>query len=143
MQLIGKLYRSGSGWTADWTFVDAGKVPATRTVSDSDARRAIASGADVAADALIRRYAKVSSSEPAGTHRVAFTGLRDAGDYLRLSAMLQKMPVVRRIAPVRAEAGRVEFDLDLLTGMAGFQRMLGEDAPVVAVEGVPAEYRIR
>ncbi|MBP8804679.1 MAG: DUF2066 domain-containing protein, partial [Pseudoxanthomonas sp.] len=34
MQLIGKLYRSGAGWTADWTFVDSGKVLATRSVSD-------------------------------------------------------------------------------------------------------------
>ncbi len=143
MQLIGKLYRSGAGWTADWTFVDSGRVLATRSVSDGDARRAIASGADVAADALVQRYAKVPPSEPAGTYRVAFTGLRNAEDYLRVSAMLQKMPVVRRIAPARADGQRVEFDLDLLTGMAGFQRMLGADAPVVAVEGVPMEYRIR
>ncbi|MBE2292284.1 MAG: DUF2066 domain-containing protein [Xanthomonadaceae bacterium] len=143
MQLIGKLYRSGAGWTADWTFVDAGRVLATRSVSDGDARRAIASGADVAADALIRRYAKAPSSEPAGTYRVAFSGVRSAEDYLRLSAMLQKMPVVRRIAPARADGDRAEFDLDLLTGMAGFERMLGPDAPVVAVEGKPAEYRIR
>lgn len=143
MQLIGKLYRSGAGWTADWTFVDSGRVLATRSVSDGDARRAIASGADVAADALVQRYAKVPPSEPAGTYRVAFTGLRNAEDYLRVSAMLQKMPVVRRIAPARADGQRVEFDLDLLTGMAGFQRMLGADAPVVAVEGLPMEYRIR
>ena len=143
MQLIGKLYRSGSGWTADWTFVDSGRVLATRSVSDSDARRAMASGADVAAEALFQRYAKALPSEPAGTYRVAFTGLRNAEDYLRVSAMLQKMPVVRRIAPARADGERVEFDLDLLTGMTGFQRMLGADAPVVAVEGVQAEYHIR
>lgn len=62
MQLIGKLYRSGAGWTADWTFVDSGRVLATRSVSDGDARRAIASGADVAADALVQRYAKVPPS---------------------------------------------------------------------------------
>ena len=76
MQLIGKLYRSGTGWTADWTFVDSGKVLATRSVSDGDARRAMASGADVAADALIGRYAKRLPSEPAGTYRVAFSGCR-------------------------------------------------------------------
>ncbi|KAF1691171.1 DUF2066 domain-containing protein [Pseudoxanthomonas koreensis] len=143
MQLIGKLYRSGAGWTADWTFVDSGRVLATRSVSDSDARRAMASGADLAAEALVQRYAKVPPSEPAGTYRVAFTGLHSADDYLRVSAMLQKMPVVRRIAPARADGDRAEFDLDLLTGMAGFDRMLGADAPVVAVEGLQAEYRIR
>ena len=103
----------------------------------------MASGADVAADALIGRYAKRLPSEPAGTYRVAFSGLRSAEDYLRVSAMLQKMPVVRRIAPAHADGGRVEFDLDLLTGMSGFERMLGTDAPVVAVEGQAGEYRIR
>jgi len=143
MQLIGKLYRNGPGWTADWTFVDAGRVLATRTVDEADARRAIASGADVAADALVQRYAKAPPSEPAGTYRLVFTGLRSAEDYLRLSAALQRMPVVRGIVPARADGDRVELDLELLTGVSGFNRMLGPDAPVVAVEGATAEYRIR
>ncbi|KAF1684857.1 hypothetical protein B1992_14165 [Pseudoxanthomonas broegbernensis] len=143
MQLIGKMYRGDAGWVTDWTFVDAGRVLATRSVSEGDPRRALASGADVAADALIKRYARVPPSEPAGTYRVAFTGLRSADDYLRVSALLQRLPVVRRVAPVRAAADRIEFDLDLLTGLSGFERMFGADAPVVAVEGVPAEYRMR
>ena len=143
MQLVGKMYRSGGGWATDWTFVDGGRVLDTRTVSDADPRRALASGADVAADALIRRYAKVPPAQPAGTYRVAVTGLRGTEDYLRVSALLQRLPVVRRIAPVRASADRVEFDLELLTGLAGLDRLLGESAPVVAVEGVPGEYRIR
>ncbi len=143
MQLIGKLFRSGNGWTAEWTFVDAGRVLATRSISDSDARRALSSGADVAADALIQRYAKVPPSEPAGTYRVVFTGVRSADDYLRVSGLLQRLSVVRRIAPVRADGDRLEFDLDLLTGLSGFERMLGVDAPVEVVEGATGEYRIR
>ena len=143
MQLVGKMYRSGGGWATDWTFVDGGRVLGTRTVSEADPRRALASGADVAADALIQRYAKVPPAQPAGTYRVAVTGLRSAEDYLRVSGLLQRLPVVRRIAPVRASADRVEFDLELLTGLAGLDRLLGDSAPVVAVEGVPGEYRIR
>jgi len=143
MQLIGKMYRSGGGWTTEWTFVDAGRVLAEKSVSEQDPRRALASGADVAADALIRRYAKARPSEPAGTYRVAFTGLRNAEDYLRVSALLQRAPVVRKVVPVRATPARLEFDLDLLTGLSGFERMFGPDAPVVPVEGVPGEYRVR
>ena len=143
MQLIGKMYRGGSGWTAEWTFVDAGRVLAERTVSEADPRRALASGADVAADALVARYAKVPPSGPAGTYRVVFTGLRDAEDYLRVSALLQKAVVVRRIVPVLATPERLEFDLELLTGLPGLERMLGADAPVEPVEGVPGEYRLR
>jgi hypothetical protein len=143
MQLIGKMYRKGAGWATDWTFVDSGRVLASRSISDSDPRRAMLGGADVAADALIKRYARAPSTQPAGTYRVVFSGLRSAEDYIKVSALLQRMPVVRRIAPVRASGDRIEFDLDLLTGMTGFQRMLGEDAPVVAVEGANAEYRLR
>ncbi len=143
MQLIGKMYRSAGGWATDWTFVDAGRVLATRTVTESDPRRALSSGADVAADALIQRYAKVPASQPSGTYRVVVTGLRGAEDYLQVSALLQRLPVVRRVVPVRASADRVEFDLDLLTGLVGLDRMLGDNAPVVPVEGAPGEYRIR
>lgn len=143
MQLIGKMYRSGGGWATDWTFVDGGRVLATRTVNESDPRRALSSGADVAADALIQRYAKVPVSEPAGTYRVAVTGLSGAEDYLQVSALLQRLAVVRRIVPVRANADRVEFDLELLTGLSGLDRMLGQHAPIVPVEGAPGEYRIR
>ena len=45
MQLVGKLYRDKGGWTADWVFVDAGKVLAKWSVSDPDARRAMSAGA--------------------------------------------------------------------------------------------------
>jgi hypothetical protein len=57
MQLIGKLYRdkAASAWTADWIFVDHGKVLSRWTSTDNDARRAMAAGADGAADALMRR----------------------------------------------------------------------------------------
>ena len=67
MQLVGKLYRNKGGWTADWVFVDAGKVLAKWSVSDADARRAMASGADGTADALVKRYGKRGSAGPAGS----------------------------------------------------------------------------
>src|SRR5690606_2416508 len=100
MQLIGKMYRRGDGWVTDWTFVDGGRLLGSRSASHDDPRRALASGADVAADALAKRYAKVQPVGPAGIHRVAFTGLRNADDYLRVSALLQRLPVVRRMDPV-------------------------------------------
>src|SRR3546814_17059633 len=75
MQLIGKLYRSKGGWTADWIFVDDGRVLSKWRDSKSDARRAMASGADGAADALTRRYAKLSPAGPPGKYRGHFTGI--------------------------------------------------------------------
>ncbi|MBP6781327.1 MAG: DUF2066 domain-containing protein, partial [Ottowia sp.] len=116
MQLVGKLYRNKGGWTADWVFVDAGKVLAKWSVSDADARRAMASGADGTADALVKRYGKRGSAGPAGTYRVLFAGIRTTDDYLRLTGHLQKMAVVRRITPVRASGDTLELDLELVSG---------------------------
>ena len=142
-QLIGKLYRANGGWMADWVFVDDGKVLSKWSSRDADARRTMAAGADGAADALIRRYAKRGSAGPAGTYRVVFTGLRGAGDYIRLSAALQRMAVVRRITPVAANGDTYEVDLELISGLPGFRRMLGESTPFEGGEGEPPVFRMK
>ena len=134
MQLIGKLYRSGGGWKADWIFVDNGRVLSRWSEEDGEARRAMATGADGGADALIRRYAKASAASEPTAQRIVFTGVRSGGDYLRLSAALQRMSVVRAIRPVHAAPDRLEVELDLLTGLAGFRRMADADV-LVEMEG--------
>ncbi|KRG87693.1 hypothetical protein ABB34_03655 [Stenotrophomonas daejeonensis] len=154
MQLIGKLYRaSGGGWMADWVFVDGGRELAKWSTRDGDARRAMAGGADGAADALVKRYAKAAVAGAAGTYRIRVTGIRSAADYLRVAAALQAVPVVRAIMPVQAGGEQLELDLELLSGLQGLNRMLGadsvlqplappgEDEPPVSTG--PAEYRVQ
>lgn len=143
MQLIGKLYRGKSGWVADWKFVDNGKLLASWSVDNPDARQAMANGADGAADALVKRYAKQAVGGAPGTYRVIFSGIGSSDDYLRLSAALQQAAVVRRIAPVRVDGDTLEADLDLLSGVEGLKRMLGEDGPVVGGEGDPAVFHLK
>lgn len=145
MQLIGKLYRSGGGWKADWIFVDNGRVLSRWSEDHADARRAMVTGADGAADALTRRYAKASPSAVQSTQRVAFAGITGTADYLRLSAALQRMSVVRGFRPVRATPDGLEADLDLLTGITGFRRMVDGDvlAEVEAGDGLVPMYRLR
>lgn len=143
MQLVGKLYRAGGGWKADWVFVDNGKVLSKWSSSDSDARRAMASGADGAADALIKRYARRGSAGLAGSYRVVFTGVDSADDYIRLSAALQRMAVVRKVTPVAAHGDAYEVDLELISGLQGFRRMVGDDAPFMGGEGDPPVYRMK
>ncbi len=142
MQLIGKLYRSKGGWTADWTFVDGGKVLLTKTVEQGDARRALSSGADVAGDALSRKYARRNAVGPAGIYRVAFTGVDSTDDFIRLSAYLQQLPVVRKITPVRATPSAIEYDLELITGIAGLKRMADEEV-LSGGDGEPATFQLR
>jgi hypothetical protein len=142
MQLIGKLYRSKAGWTADWTFVDGGKTLQQKSVEEGDARRALASGADVAGDALSRKYAKRNAVGPAGTYRVAFTGVDSAEDFIRLAAYLQKLPVVRKVTPARATPSAIEYDLELVTGIAGLKRMADEEV-LSGGDGEPATFQLR
>lgn len=152
MQLIGKLYRgNGGGWIADWVFVDGGRELSKWTTRDGDARRAMAGGADGAADALVKRYAKAAVAGAAGTYRIRISGIRSAADYLRVSAALQTVPVVKAIVPVQANGEQLELDLELLSGLQGLNRMLGADSalqPLAPASGVetttgPAEYRVR
>ena len=145
MQLVGKLYKAKAGWKADWIFVDRGKVLSRWTSENSDARRAMAGGADGAADALVRRYAKRSAGGGApGTYTVRVTGIDSAEDYIRLSAQLQKVSVVKRFIPLRATPEGLELRLELSTGMAGFRRLLDDGVLVPGdSDAVPATFHMR
>ena len=122
MQLVGKLQRDGAGWVADWIFVDKGKVLSKWQTKHPDARRAMAGGADGAADALFRRYAKAGSGGPPGRYRVRILGIDNADDYLRLAGYLDGVSLVKRVTPVSATPDVLELDLDLATGIANFAR---------------------
>jgi len=138
-QLIGKLYRGGDGWTAEWVLLDNGQVLTRTSIHNSDARQAMASGADIAADALAKRDAQATPGGQPTVQRVAFAGINTSADYTRLSTLLQQMAVVRGFRPVLALPGRLEVDLDLISGLAGFQRTLGETGLVAvnAAGGMP------
>lgn len=127
MQLLGKLYRDSGGWIADWVFVDKGKVLSKWTSNSPDARRAMSGGADGAADALFRRYAKSGSGGPAGRFRVRILGVASADDYMRLAGYLDGLSIVKRVQPVFATGDTLELDLDLATGVSGFARYVDRD----------------
>jgi len=137
MQLIGKLYRAAEGgWTADWTFVDSGKVLSSWTATQPDARRAMATGADGAADALSKKYAKRSTEAGTpGRYTVQIDGVRNGDDYIRMMSYLQSLTVVRGIAPVRANPQGLVFELDLITGLPGLKRMVANGDVLLAEEG--------
>ncbi|MGO4261268.1 DUF2066 domain-containing protein [Lysobacter sp. TAB13] len=140
MQLIGKLYRvKTGGWKGEWSFVDGGKVLNSWTATDPDARKVMSGGADGAADALMKRYAKRSMAGPPGTYRVVFTGVRSADDYIRLAGYLQGLAVIRKITPVRTTPESLEFDLELLSGLPGLKRMVDAGSTLVALDGLEGQ----
>ena len=119
---VGKLQRAGTGWVADWIFVDKGKVLSKWQTTHPDARRAMAGGADGAADALFKRYAKAGSGGPPGRYRVRILGIDSADDYLRLAGYLEGVSLVKRVTPVSATPDLLELDLELATGIANFAK---------------------
>ena len=137
MQLLGQLYRNGEGWKADWIFVDNGRVLSRWSESGADARRTMLTGADGAADALIRRYAKAGSGGPAGIYRVRILDVDSADDYLRLIGYLDGVAIVKRVRPVLALPGELQLDLELATGVSGFARLeeRGDVLSVVSAGG--------
>jgi len=145
MQLIGKLYRNQTnGWNADWVFVDHGKVLSKWTSTDNNARRAMAAGADGAADALMRRYAKPGKGVgPPGRYAVTFTGVSSSDDFIRLSGYLQTLSVVRGITPVRATPDSLQVELELLSGLTGFQRAVSDDGVLDSADADASLYRLR
>lgn len=145
MQLVGKLYRDGKGgWTADWIFIDKGRVLSKWSSSHRDARRAMAVGADGAADALVEKYAKPrEGAGPPGDYTVTFTGIDDGDAYIRLMGYLQKQAVIRRITPVTAMPDRIVLELELASGLEGLKRASADDGVIVADELDAAVFRLR
>ena len=103
----------------------------------------IATGADGAADALTKRYAKRGTAGPAGTYAVTFTGINSSDDYMRLAGYLDNLQIIRKITPQRATPEQVTLSLELATGLAGFKRMAARDGVIVATEGDMPVYQLR
>lgn len=145
VQLLGKVYRSGAGWSADWVLSDGATELSRWSFSDPSPQRAIASGADGAADAIARRDAvPLQAGEPT-LLAIEVTGLRDGTDFTRAMGYLQTLAVVKGLRVQRAEAERLVLELDLAVGVEGFDRfvaagsVLAADLP--AGDG-PARYRL-
>ena len=81
-------------------------------------------GADGAADALFKRYARAGSGGPSGTYRVRILGVDSADDYMRLAGYLDDLSIVRQVRPVLALPGELQLDLELATGISSFARLV-------------------
>lgn len=146
MQLIGKLYRQGSGWKSDWIMVDNGRVLSRWSNTNANARVAMANGADGAADALIRRYARRSSvpaSQP-GTYRAVFTGITSAEHYARVINELTRISIVRSFTPISASGDSLELELTMTAGVPALRRAVNTDVLVADEDsGERASFQVR
>ena len=146
VQLLGRLFREGQGWTADWVLSRGGEELSRWSFSDPSPQRALASGADGAADAIARRDAVALDAGEPGQLQIELVGLRDGGDYARAMGYLQTLAVVRALHIVEATSERVQLQLDLAVGPEGFARFVAAgttlEADPLAPEG-SARYQLK
>lgn len=136
MQLIGKVQRAGSGWKADWIFLDNGRVSARDGNAGPDARRVIASGADVANEALTRKYVRRVPPKPvvrSQTVSLSFSGIDNAAEYLELIGYLERHAQINRIVPESAGPGSAVFTVELKEGLASFHRAAAREGVITAI----------
>ena len=82
-----------------------------------------------------RRALAAISAQCDPTHPIGLYVQRSAHSW-DLAAGLLEVPVVRNIIPLRAVGNRLELSLEMTTGLAGLNRMLGEDGVLVPVAPV-------
>jgi hypothetical protein len=136
-QLVGKVYRSVSGWSAWWALFQGGAEIARWPVTSADPKAVIAAGADGAADALAKRDAVNLDTGPAGLYAIEVSGVRRQDDYLRLMRYLQGLSVVRRVNVLQADPERVLLQLDLSLGVRGFRTLVATGNVLEAIAAAP------
>lgn len=138
-QLLGRLYRAGSGWTADWVLSRGDHELSRWSFSDPSPQRAIASGADGAADAIARRDAVALSVGEPGPLGIEIVGLRDGSDFTRAMGYLQTLAVVRELRVVEARPESLRIHLELAVGPEGFARFVAAGDTLEADPLAPGE----
>jgi len=123
-QLLGKVYRQGPGWAAEWVMSQAGVEIARWSYSDSDPRRVIASGVDEGANALAARDSVRIDSGVAGSYAVEVLGVGSQAQYLRLMGYLETLAVVKRVVVTEAIPGQLRLTLEMSVGLRGLHTML-------------------
>ena len=124
-QVLGKVYRSVSGWSAQWVMTQDGSEVARWVDTKADPRQVIASGADGAADAIAKRDSVYLNTGVAGKYRIDVVGVNESGDFIRLMGYLQQMAIVRRVQVIQATPELLRLELDMNVGMKGFNTMIG------------------
>ena len=123
-QLIGKMYRSVSGWSAWWVLSRAGTELGRWPVTNADPRLVIASGADPVADALAKREAVALDAGPAGVVSIEIESVAGQAEFLKAMAYLETLAIVRKVVVIDVSPERMRLALDLSVGLKGFRSLV-------------------
>ncbi|WP_297800715.1 DUF2066 domain-containing protein [Arenimonas sp. GDDSR-1] len=122
--LIGKVYRSVSGWSAWWLLWQDGAELSRWPVTEADARKVIATGADRTADYFAKRDALPLDAGRAGVVRMEISGVNSLADYVRALGFLQTHASVRGVDVDVAMPGKLLLRVDLRSGVNAFRGLM-------------------
>ncbi|GAB3732993.1 DUF2066 domain-containing protein [Silanimonas algicola] len=139
VQLLGKVSRAGAaGWTSEWLLADGADELARWSVTDPSPQRAIAAGADRAADTLAARQAKRVEAGQAEVLEAELLGIESQAAWLDLAAYLQSLPVLRGVDVIEARPDALRVRLDLAVDRARFEALLQGSGRLVPEATAPA-----
>jgi len=136
-QLLGKMYRSVSGWSIWWILSQGGVEIARWPVTDADPQRAIATGADGAADALAKRDAVYLPIGAGGSYLIDVIGVASQADFLRVMEYLQNLAIVQKASVVEVTPDHLRLQLDLRVSVRGFRVMAESGNTLRAMDDSP------
>jgi len=136
-QLLGKMYRSVSGWSIWWVLSQDGAEIARFPVTDADPQRAIASGADFVAEALAKRDAVYLPIGAGGSYLIDVVGIASQADFLRVMAYLQNQAIVQKVNVVEVAPDHLRLQLDLRVGVRGFRVLVESGDTLRALDDMP------
>jgi len=137
--LVGKLSRAAAGgWQAEWVLAEGGTELRRWSLVDPSPQRALASGADTAADVLAARQAKTIAAGKPEVFEAEIVGLGGQDRWLDLAAYLQSLPVLRQYEVMEARPDRLRVRFDLAVDRVRFEALLAGSGRL-AVEPTDAE----
>lgn len=139
VQLLGKVARAGAaGWTSEWLLADGTEELARWSITDPSPQRAIAAGADRAADTLAARQAKRVEAGKAEVLEAEILGINSQSAWLDLAGYLQSLPVLRGFDVIEARPDAMRVRLDLAVDRTRFEAMLVGSGHLVPEATAPA-----
>jgi hypothetical protein len=122
--LLGNIYRSVSGWSAWWSLwqdgVELGRWPMT----DADARKVIASGADYASDFFAKRDSSPLDAGRSGAVMMEVVSITSLDDYVRVMTFLQTHASIRSVVVLMATPDKLRLQVDLRSGVNAFRGLM-------------------
>lgn len=122
--LIGRIYRSVSGWSAWWSLWQDGAELTRWPVTEPDARKVIASGADNTAAFFAKRDSGRLDAGRSGIVMMEVLSVDSANDYARAITFLETHASVRDVEVMLAAPGKLGLQVDLRSGVNAFRGLM-------------------